>query len=96
MDWIINNKPELGVVIVIITMWTTMTITVTNLGHRADKVETRVETLEYNMNRRFDEADKRFDKIEMRLDKMEAEIVDIKLYLKKIDTYLSTTSPNYK
>jgi len=103
MEWLMNHKPEVAFFIIIIVCTVAVTGTVYNFTHRVEKVENRIERLEIRvedmqseMEDRFKAVDGRFDKIDQRLDKVDAELIDIKIFMKKIDTYLSTTSPKYK
>lgn len=96
IDWLMNRKPDFGFVTFIIACVVWTTVTVMNFDGRLRSVESQLPELRHEMNARFNEVDRKFDKVDQRLDKIDTELVDMKLTLKKIETYLETTNQNYK
>ena len=123
VKWLQDHKPDLFILIVIISITVFLAVKFTKhentlnrvveaiehleekmdyrfaqVDERFDRVDARMDKMDArmdNMDDRFDKIDARFDKIDARFEKLERDMVEVKLLLKKIDTYLTTKDKNY-
>ena len=104
LDWIMNHKPDLGLLIILLVCSVWIASTVMNFDNRLRSVETQLPELRNHVDVNFKEMNRKIDKLDSemnrKLDKMNshtnAELMDIKLMLMKMDTYRGTTNSNYK
>ena len=100
LDWIMNHKPDLGLLIILLACSVWIASTVMSFDNRLKSVETQLPELRNHVDVNFKEMNRKIDKLDseinLKLDKMNSEtnadLMDIKLMLKKIDTSLGTTN----
>ena len=70
-------------------------IDIKSLEMKVNQNSIDINNLEMKMEKKFELVDQRFQEIDQRFDKLEGEMVEMKLILKRIDTYLGTKDKNY-
>jgi hypothetical protein len=97
IKWIWNHKPDVAILAILIYGSINLTIYVNNLDNRLVRLEelctdiqrTQLPEIRDEIRRNKAETDRDIKEIK-------ADLFEIKLFMKKIDTYLTTTQKDYK
>lgn len=85
LEWLWKHKPDVAFVGVLLACTVWITLSIENFNDRLDRTERLCNDIDQHQ----------LPEIRSDIRQMKEDIVEIKLFMKKMDTYLATTSDKY-